>query len=56
MESIGRSLETTRKTFDQATNKLYSGSGNLVARAEKIRKLGAKTSKDLPIERLSDED
>ena len=48
MESIGKSLESTRKTYDQATNKLYSGSGNLVRRAENIRKLGAKTTKELP--------
>ncbi len=48
MEAIGKSLDSTRKTYDQATNKLYSGSGNLVGRAEKIRKLGAKTSKELP--------
>jgi DNA recombination protein RmuC len=50
MESIGKSLESTRKTYDQATNKLYSGSGNLVKRAENIRKLGAKTTKELPSE------
>lgn len=52
MESIGKSLESTRKTYDQATNKLYTGSGNLVKRAETIRKLGAKTTKELPQEKL----
>lgn len=51
MEAIGKSLENTRKTYDQATNKLYSGAGNLVKRAETIRKLGAKTTKDLPQEK-----
>jgi len=50
MESIGKSLDSTRKTYDQAASKLYSGSGNLVKRAENIRKLGAKTSKELPPE------
>jgi DNA recombination protein RmuC len=50
METIGKNLETTRKTYDQATNKLYTGSGNLVRRAESIRRLGAKTSKELPQE------
>lgn len=54
MEAIGRSLDSTRKTYDQATNKLYTGSGNLVNRAEKIRKLGAKTSKKLPPEILTE--
>ncbi len=48
MEAIGKSLENTRKTYDQAANKLYSGTGNLVRRAENIRKLGAKTTKELP--------
>ncbi len=48
MESIGKGLESTRKIYDQASNKLYSGSGNLVKRAETIRKLGAKTTKELP--------
>ena len=50
MESIGKSLDSTRKTYDQAVNKLYVGSGNLVKRAESIRKLGAKTTKELPQE------
>jgi len=55
MESIGKSIESTRKTYDQAANKLYSGTGNLVKRAENIRKLGAKTTKELPSEKLTDE-
>ena len=55
MESIGKSIESTRKTYDQAANKLFAGSGNLVKRAENIRKLGAKTTKNLPPERLLDE-
>ena len=50
MESIGKSLDSTRKTYDQAVNKLYVGSGNLVRRAENIKKLGAKTTKELPPE------
>ena len=54
MESIGKSLESTRKTYDQAVNKLYVGSGNLVKRAESIRKLGAKTTKELPQELINE--
>ena len=52
MESIGKSLESTRRTYDQATSKLYMGNGNLVKRAENIKKLGAKTTKELPPEKL----
>lgn len=54
MESIGKSLESTRKTYDQAVGKLYVGSGNLVRRAENIKKLGAKTTKELPPELISE--
>lgn len=54
MEAIGKSLDSTRKTYDSALNKLYSGSGNLVRRAENIRKLGAKTTKELPAELTGD--
>ncbi len=56
METIGRNLDTTRKTYDLAVNKLYTGSGNLVRRVESIRKLGAKTSKELPHEIVSSAD
>lgn len=55
MEAIGKSIDNTRKTYDAALNKLYSGSGNLVRRAENIRKLGAKTTKSLPSDKLTDE-
>jgi DNA recombination protein RmuC len=55
MESIGKGLESTRKTYEQATNKLYTGSGNLLKRAETIRKLGAKTTKELPQSMLGEE-
>jgi len=48
MDNMGKNLETTRKTYDAAMNKLHTGSGNLVRRAENIRKLGAKTTKLLP--------
>lgn len=54
MESIGKSLDSTKKTYDQAASKLYTGTGNLVKRAENIRKLGAKTSKELPPELVND--
>jgi len=48
MESIGKNLATTNKTYESAMNKLHVGSGNLVRRAEKLRELGAKASKELP--------
>jgi DNA recombination protein RmuC len=47
VDKIGERLGLTQKAFDDAHNKLFSGRGNLVSRAEKLRKLGAKTTKQL---------
>lgn len=55
MDGLGRSLDSSRKNYDQAMNKLHTGTGNLVRRAENIRKLGAKTTKELPADMLEDE-
>lgn len=54
MENIGKNLDTTRKTYDAAVNKLQTGTGNLISRAESIKKLGAKTTKELPKAMLND--
>ncbi len=48
MEKIGSNLDTTKKTYDAAMNKLNDGRGNLVRSAEKLRELGSKTTKELP--------
>jgi len=48
MEGIGKNIDTTRKSYDSAMNKLQTGAGNLVRRVEQIRKLGAKATKELP--------
>ena len=44
---IGENLNTTKKNYDQAMNKLSAGKGNLVNRADKLRELGAKASKNM---------
>ena len=44
---VGKSLESTQGVYKEAMKKLYEGKGNLVNRAEAIKKLGAKTSKTL---------
>jgi DNA recombination protein RmuC len=54
LEGIGKNLDSTRKSYEQAMNKLHTGSGNLVRRVEKIRKLGAKANKELPQNLLKD--
>ncbi len=48
MRKIERSISQTRESFDNAMKKLSLGTGNLVSRAEKLRKMGAKVSKSLP--------
>ncbi len=51
---IGNKLDSTRRSYDAAINKLSTGKGNLIRRAEKIKKLGAKSSKELPRQLLDD--
>jgi DNA recombination protein RmuC len=48
LEDIGKRITASRVSYDDAMNKLSTGKGNLLRRAEKIRELGAKTSKELP--------
>ena len=48
MNEVGKNLESTTKSYEKAISQIKSGSGNLVARTESIRKLGVKTSKTLP--------
>jgi len=47
MEGIGKNIRQSQDAYDKAVNKLSSGRGNLAITAEKIKKLGAKTSKQL---------
>lgn len=44
---VGDNLSTTKKNYDLALNKLTEGKDNLVKKTEKIKKLGAKTSKQM---------
>ncbi|GAB4294064.1 MAG: DNA recombination protein RmuC [Ignavibacteriaceae bacterium] len=48
LTTVGNRIDQAKNSYEDAMKKLYDGSGNLVKRAEKIRKLGAKTSKSLP--------
>jgi DNA recombination protein RmuC len=48
MEKMGKSISNSQSTYNDAMSKLHTGSGNLVSRVESIKKLGAKTTKDLP--------
>ncbi|MEQ8625588.1 MAG: DNA recombination protein RmuC [Vicingaceae bacterium] len=59
MQRIDKGLSAAKNAYDDAFNKLSTGKGNLVGRAEKIKALGAKTSKEIPkelIEELDDQE
>jgi DNA recombination protein RmuC len=47
---IGVRLDQAKRSYEQSVNKLQTGKGNLISKAEKIRELGARTSKSLPKE------
>ncbi len=54
---VGNGIKKTQNDYEDAMKKLHDGSGNLVRRAEKMKELGAKTTKQLPtslIERAND--
>jgi len=45
---IGRTLDNAKSTYDDAFKQLNTGRGNLVAQAEKLKRLGVKTDGVLP--------
>nr|WP_321406757.1 DNA recombination protein RmuC [uncultured Carboxylicivirga sp.] len=54
LEKVGKSIEQAGGHFDNAMNKLSTGKGNLISRAEKIRELGAKNTKQIPPQLMTD--
>jgi len=59
LEKIGKSIDSLHDTYEGVMGKISTGKGNLLTRAEKIKELGAKTSKEMPIQMaslMSDED
>jgi len=44
---VGNNLNTTKNTYDDAMKKLTDGKDNLVRKTERLRELGAKTSKKI---------
>lgn len=56
MEGIGKSIKQSQDNYERAMNKLADGRGNLTITAEKIKKLGAKASKQLDAKLLVEEE
>ncbi|MCO4805114.1 MAG: DNA recombination protein RmuC [Flavobacteriales bacterium] len=55
LEKIRRGLDQGSSALQGAMNKLQTGNGNLIRRAEKVKELGAKTSKSVPDKLLGDD-
>jgi DNA recombination protein RmuC len=55
LKKIGDNLDKTKENYNDAFSKLSSGSGNLIGRVEILRKLGAKTTKQIDQKYLEDE-
>ena len=47
-KKIEKSIKSTQTAYDEAMKKLRDGRGNLIGRAESLRKLGIKAAKRLP--------
>ncbi len=47
MEKVGRQIGSAQNAYEEAVKQLNSGKGNLISRAENLRKLGIKTTKNL---------
>ncbi len=54
LEKIGERIRQTQESYDSAINKLSTGRGNLMRRAENMKSLGVKTNKSLPPRFLDD--
>jgi DNA recombination protein RmuC len=46
MRGLGRRLDAARDTYESALNKLSTGRGNLIARAERLRQLGGRVAQE----------
>ncbi len=44
---VGQQMDTVQKTYKSSMNKLSEGSGNLIGRVERLKKLGAKANKSV---------
>jgi DNA recombination protein RmuC len=50
LQGIGSALDSAHRVWEEASKKLHQGAGNLVGQAEKLRALGVKAAKKLPVQ------
>jgi DNA recombination protein RmuC len=55
LQKVGNSLDSARKHYDGALNKLSTGKGNLVTRVENFRKLGVQAAKRIDPQLLAND-
>ncbi|MEQ9566776.1 MAG: DNA recombination protein RmuC, partial [Pseudomonadales bacterium] len=48
LDDVGKKIEATQSSYELARKRLSEGRGNLVGRVENLKKLGAKSKKNLP--------
>ena len=48
LKLIEKSLTSAQNAYEKALNKLHLGKGNIISKAEKLKEMGAKTTKSLP--------
>lgn len=56
LQKVGESIDRSRIVWDESMKKLSTGKGNLIGRVEKLKILGAKNSKELPVELMDEVD
>ena len=49
VESVGSHIEKARVNFEKTKSRMTTGKGNLVSQISKLRELGAKTKKQIPV-------
>ena len=52
LSKVGESLRSADQSYQNAMNKLSTGSGNLIRQTEMLKKAGIRTSKQLPVKLL----
>ena len=48
MNIIGDKIKSAQLSHDEAMSKLGTGNGNIIKKVEELKRLGAKTTKDIP--------
>jgi len=48
MDELGKKIDSTQNTYEQARKRLSEGRGNVIRRVENLKKLGAKSKKSMP--------